>query len=239
MKFKAVIFDLYGTLVDDFASSIGQAHAEFVKALIVPSEPFMKLWRQTTEMRVIGAFQTVEASIEYVCNLLGAPLTAEQSTRAVAIRLQLIKRTLSPRPDALETLARLKNDGYKIGLLSNCSIEIPILWRETPFADLFDSTIFSSRERLKKPDPRIYQLACDRLTVKPGEGLYIADGENHELAAAANVGLHSVLLRNSLHDNRSELLREAREWQGTAISSLREVLKLVGVEEDTTTSKRS
>jgi len=227
MKFKAVIFDLYGTLVDDFASSIGQSHTEFVKALAVPSEPFMKLWRQTTEMRVTGAFQTVEASIEYVCNLLGMPLTAQQLTCAAEIRLQLIRRTLTPRPDALETLARLKDDGYKLGLLSNCSIEIPILWPETAFADLFGSAMFSSRERLKKPDPRIYQIACERLGVKPEECLYIADGENHELAAAANVGLHSVLIRNSSRDNDKELLREAREWQGDSIGNLTEVLQRV------------
>lgn len=227
MKFKAVIFDLYGTLVDDFASSVGQMHAEFVKALAVPSEPFMKLWRQTTEMRVTGTFQTVEASIEYVCSLLGVPLSAERLTRAVEIRLQLIKRTLSPRPGALETLARLKTEGYKIGLLSNCSIEIPIVWPETAFCDLTDSAIFSSRERLKKPDPRIYHLACERLGVKPEDCLYIADGENHELAAAANVGLHPMLLQNSSRDNDNELLREAREWPGDSIGSLTEVLQRV------------
>jgi putative hydrolase of the HAD superfamily len=224
MQHTAVIFDFYGTLVDAFASSVGQKHAEFVKAIAVPDEPFMNLWRQTTGMRVIGAFQTVEASIEYVCDLLGAVLTAEQLTRAVEIRLQLIKRTLSPRPDALETLARLKNDGYKIGLLSNCSIEIPILWPETPFADLIDSAVFSSRERLKKPDPSIYQLACERLGVAPERCLYIADGENYELTAAGKVGLHPVLIRNSAQDNGTELLREAREWRGDSIGSLTEVL---------------
>ena len=227
MKFKAVIFDFYGTLVDAFAASVGQGHRDFVEALGVPSEPFMNLWRETTEMRVIGAFQTVEASIEYVCDRLGASLSAEQLTLAVEIRLKLIRRTLTPRPDALETIARLKNDGYRTGLLSNCSIEIPILWPETAFADLFDSAVFSSREGLKKPDPRTYQLACERLGVPPQSCLYIADGENYELTAAGKVGLHPVLLRNSPHDNRSELLREAREWQGHAIESVTEVLELV------------
>jgi putative hydrolase of the HAD superfamily len=229
MKFNAVIFDLYGTLVDDFASSVGQLHVEFVKTLGVPPDSFMKLWRDTTEMRVIGAFQTVEASIEYVCNLLGVRITMEQLTRAVEIRSQLIRRTLSPRPDALETLARIRNNGYKIGLLSNCSIEIPIVWPETAFADLVDSAIFSSREGLKKPDPRIYQLACNRLGMKPNDCLYIADGENYELAAAAKVGLHTLLLRNSSRYNGSELLREAREWQGDIIDSLTDVWQRVRI----------
>ena len=100
------------------------------------------------------------------------------------------------------------------------------------FAHLFDSAIFSSRERLKKPDPRIYQLACERLGVRPEDCLYIADGENRELAAAAKVGLHSVLIRNLSRDNGSELLREAREWQGMAISSLPEAITLLSIKDE-------
>jgi putative hydrolase of the HAD superfamily len=228
MKLNAVIFDLYGTLVNDFASSAGQLHAEFVGTLGVPTDRFMKLWRETTEMRVIGAFQTVEESIEYVCKLLGVPITSEQLSRAVEVRLRLIRRTLSPRVDALATLARLNND-FKLGLLSNCSIEIPIVWPETAFAELIDCAIFSSRVRLKKPDLRIYQLACDRIGMKPEECLYIADGENYELAAAAKVGLRTLLLRNSSPDNGRELLREAREWQGDTISTLPEILGRVSL----------
>ena len=227
MKRNAVIFDFYGTLVEDFASSVGQTHMDFVKALEVAEEPFRKLWRETTDMRITGAFQTVESSIEYVCSHLGAALTAEQLSSAVQMRLQMIRRTLRPRPDALETLVALKDQGYRIGLLSNCSIEIPILWPETAFADLFDSLIFSSRECLKKPDPRIYHLACERLGVTPEQCLYIADGENFELAAAAKVGLHTVLIRNSAQDVTRELHREAREWQGEAIDALGDALHLV------------
>jgi putative hydrolase of the HAD superfamily len=124
------------------------------------------------------------------------------------------------------TLARLKDQDYKIGLISNCSIEIPILWQETAFANLVATPIFSCRERLKKPDPRIYHLACERLGVTPKECLYIADGENHELTAAATVGLHAVLLRNSTLQNRLELFRESREWQGATIQSLAEIVRL-------------
>jgi FMN phosphatase YigB (HAD superfamily) len=62
----------------------------------------------------------------------------------------------------------------------------------------------------------------------PDSSLYVADGENHELAAAAKVGLHAVLLRNSSRDNDRELLREAREWQGDIVEALPEVVNLVG-----------
>jgi putative hydrolase of the HAD superfamily len=121
----------------------------------------------------------------------------------------------------------LKRSGYKIGLLSNCSIEIPILWPESPFAQLVDSPVFSSREHLKKPDPHIFDLACRRLDETPQQCLYIADGENHELSVARSIGLHPVLIRNSFASRRKELFREATEWDGLAISSLSEVLKVL------------
>ena len=227
MNFRAVIFDLFGTIVDDFAASSASFYQEFSAALGVPHDLFMQHWRQITDRRTMGEFQTVEASIEFVCNLLGASVTTAQMTKAVETRLQLTRRALTPRPDAIATLTKLRSDGFKIGLLSNCSIEIPIVWPESKFADLFDATIFSSRERIKKPSPQVYHLVCERLGVAPEECLYIADGENYELAAAANAGMHPVLIKTS--NSRSEVRREAQEWQGTSILSLSEVLQCVGV----------
>jgi putative hydrolase of the HAD superfamily len=227
MKLQAVIFDLFGTLVDDFGRWIGHMQPDLIAALGVPSEPFTEIWRRTSEMRTIGKFQTVEASIEYVCGLMRTRVTPEQMTKAVEIRLRNIRRGLDPRADVVETLGRLKIAGYKIALLSNCSIEIPILWPETELADLFDTAVFSSRECLKKPDPRIYQLACQRLGLEPEACLYIADGENHELAAAAQLGLRAILFRNSSQESRGELLREAVEWQGDSITRVTEVLQRI------------
>src|SRR5262245_9748737 len=226
MKFKTIIFDLFGTLVDDFVSSVGQMHQEMAAALDVAYEPFMQVWRQTSEMRIIGAFETVEANIKYVCNAMNVHPRAEQIAKSVEIRMKYIRQALQPGPGATATLSQLKNQGYKLGLVSNCSIEIPILWHETAFANFIDTPIFSGRVRLRKPDPRIYHLACERLDVTPEACLYIADGEDHELAAAAKVGLHPVLVRTATQKT-SGSHQEARNWQGSTISSLPEVLQLV------------
>jgi putative hydrolase of the HAD superfamily len=224
MKPRAIIFDLFGTLTDAFAASLGSRSADFAMALGVPYEPFMRMWRQTLEARTLGEFQSVESSIEYVSEAIGARVSVKKMTEAVAIRLEQINSMLQPRPDAIATIRQLKTRGYKIGLLSNCSIEIPILWPKTPLAELFDCAVFSSRERLKKPDPRIYHLISNRLQVTPKECLYIADGENYELAAATGVGMRPILLRSPSRDNDKEILREAREWQGEVINALSELL---------------
>jgi putative hydrolase of the HAD superfamily len=227
MSFQALIFDLFGTLIDDFAASARSVVTEMAAALALPPEQFTSAWNATLEMRIVGAFQTVEANIEYVLNAMNEHARVEQIQKAVEIRMRSIGQVLEPKPDAISTLAELKSQGFKLGLISNASIEIPLLWSETAFADLIDEPIFSSRARMKKPDARIYHLACERLGFAPESCLYIADGENHELSAAAKIGLNPVLIRSSTKQNVGASHQEAQEWQGPTIARLPEVLQLV------------
>jgi beta-phosphoglucomutase-like phosphatase (HAD superfamily) len=78
MDFQAIVFDLFGTLVDDFVSSVGQMDTEMAAALGVPYDQFMLVWNQTLDMRIIGAFETVEANIEYVLNAMNEHARVEQ-----------------------------------------------------------------------------------------------------------------------------------------------------------------
>lgn len=227
MKYKAVIFDLFGTLVDPFAASVGQMQMELAAALAVPYDRFTPVWNETAAMRTIGEFQTVESSIEHVCALLGVSAEPDQMRQAVQIRLKYIKQALKPRSNTIETITQLKMDGYRTGLISNCSIEIPILWEQTAFAGVIDTPIFSSRARLQKPDGRIYKLACEILRVAPESCIFIADGEDHELAGATQVGLLSVLIRTPSQEITPKLHQEAREWQGISIFDVSEVFELV------------
>ena len=222
MKITAVIFDLFGTIVDGFAASSAGYQEQFAAALGVPLVELSRHWRQLTDRRTLGEFQTVEASIQHLCGLLGTSVSPKQMMEAVAIRLRLTRHALTPKPDAIATVGRLRANGFKLGLLSNCSIEIPIVWPETEFAELFHAAVFSSQERIKKPAPKIYHLACERLGVEPKDCLYVADGENYELSAAAQIGMQPVLIKIS--ESHSEVRREAREWQGTTIASLSEIL---------------
>ena len=227
MTYSAVIFDLFGTLIDDFGTSVGSMNQEMADALAVPYEQFIPLWNQTAEMRIIGAFDSVEANIEYVCRAMNASPGPDEIRQAVEIRMKYIRRALQPKPEAIDTLRQLKNQGYKIGLVSNCSIEIAMLWPETPFAHFIGTPIFSCVARLMKPDERIYHLAIERLGITPDSCLYIGDGEDCELTAAAKVGLHPVLIRASSRQTHSKSHQDAREWQGTTIAGLTEVLQLV------------
>jgi len=227
MIYSAVIFDLFGTLIDDFVTSVGSMHQEMADALAVPYEQFTPLWNQTAEMRIAGAFDSVEANLDYVFRSMSARPSPDQIRKAVEIRMHQIRRALRAKPEALPTLQQLRQLGYKVGLISNCSIEIAILWPETPFARLIETPIFSCVARLTKPDARIYHLAIERLGITPESCLYVGDGEDYELTAAAKTGLHPVLIRTSSRQSHGKSHQDAREWQGTTIAGLTEVLQLV------------
>ncbi len=229
MSIQAVIFDFFGTLVGDFVASTGPMTPDLATALKAPHQQFAELWRKTSNLRIDGTFQSIEAALAHVCAGIGVQPSREELVQAVEIRLNQIRHMLLPKPDAIPTLRQLRRQGYTIGLLSNCSTEIPLLWPDSPLAELIDSVVFSSRERLRKPDPRIFALACERLGKTPQQCLYVADGENHELTAAASIGLRPVLVRNLSADLRKELFREAREWQGLAVSSLSQLLNIIDV----------
>lgn len=79
---------------------------------------------------------------------------------------------------------------------------------------------------MKKPDPHIYQIACEKLHLPAQACLYIGDGESKKLTGASQVGMHAVLLHQSLEEADTHRF-EAEIWSGPAISYLWEVLSFL------------
>jgi len=227
-KYKAIIFDLFGTLVDNFTTSEYQrVLAEMSAVLKVPPEGFSRLWRDTFRRRVDGTHRTHQESIRYICRELGVTVTEEQVEEAAAIRLDYSFKTLKPRREAVPVIKKLKSMGYKIGLISDCSPETPTAWPKTQFNGLFDVTVFSCVAGVKKPDPRIYRIATDSLKVKPQDCLYIGDGSSTELTGARQAGMTPVLIRVPDEPVDVHFVDREENWDGLVIASLGEVLKLV------------
>jgi putative hydrolase of the HAD superfamily len=228
MKYRAVIFDLFGTLVDNFSSPEYQRIlAEMADILQVPPDDFSQAWRESFPLRVNGTHATHLESIEYICQQLGAPVTGRQVRRAADLRLDYTVRTLVPRPGTIETLGIIRRLGYKTALISDCSPETPAVWDSTPFVNCFDVTVFSCVAGIKKPDPRIYRLATDRLGVAPEECLYIGDGSSRELTGARAVGMDAVLIRDPGESADTHFIDREDDWPGPVISTPKQVLDLL------------
>ncbi|MFC1964396.1 HAD family hydrolase [Chloroflexota bacterium] len=230
MNYSAVIFDLFGTLTDNFSSrEYETALTEMALALSIPSDDFRRMWFNTSRNRNASAIRGCKANVEYICSELGTRPERKQISNAVQTRLNYIRYVMKPRPDAVEVLRHLRERGYKTGLISDCSHEIPVIWPETPLASLIDAAVFSCSVGFRKPTPRIYELAVERLHVPSGQCLYVGDGGSQELSGALRVGMHPVLIRLDADSTEMHLV-DREQWDGPTIHSLREVLTMATVD---------
>jgi putative hydrolase of the HAD superfamily len=229
VKYEAIIFDLFGTLVDNI--SLRQSEtvlAAMADILHLPEQTFIATWIiDTWYIRASGEFSSLEATVEYLCHLLDSDADRDQIQKACSLWSDFTLKALHPRPDVIDVLTHLRSVGYKVGLISDCAVEVQLHWPNTPFAHLIDTSILSCAVKVKKPDARIYQLACEQLNAHPQHCLYIGDGSSHELTGAANVGIHPVLLAGYEESNEDAIRPDAEAWQGPSISLFTEVLKLI------------
>lgn len=227
MVYKAVVFDLFGTLIDCVSQREHEkVLGEMAEVLSAPRKEFQRLWADTYKERATGVFPTIKDNIIYLCQKLGLTPSQDQVEKAAQKRLDLVKKALNPRPDAVKTLSELRNRGLRVGMITNCSADVPQLWRGTTLSTLVEEPVFSCRVSLIKPDPRIYLLACEKLGVKPETCLYVGDGSSHELTGAANVGMSPVLIRVP-YEASDVIRRDVDDWKGWKITSLSQVLSLV------------
>lgn len=227
MKYKAIIFDLFGTLVDSY-DLLGYASAlrETSSLLKMRHEDFHRLWQETGEKRITGGFNNLEENLEYIYNELGLPVNKFDIRLAKMVRMDYIGISLTPRKYAIETVSELKKTGYKLGLISNCGYETPDLWPNSPFAPFFDTAVFSSKCGLQKPDPRIFQLAVEQLGLKPEDCLFVDDNGNN-LDAAKKLGIGAVQIEYPEETERPYMTDAQDEWNGPKITSIEQVLDVL------------
>ncbi len=229
MKFNAVIFDLYGTLVDETTGSVARlggynrTTSEVAELVGAPPDPFVQLWNATITQRMTGDCGSFADYVAALCAELGVEPNTAGMADALALRTEFFRERLVPRPDCLDTLAALRASGHRIGLITDCSWETPALWPDTPFPPHFDVTTFSCETGLRKPDPRIYHSTCERLGVAPDRCLYVGDGNSGELPGAETVGMTAL----RIHVPYETLPDAADPWSGPAVSALAQVLDWV------------
>lgn len=211
---RAVVFDLWDTLVAFPAREAEVLKARLAEQVSVDPDEFERRWRDGYR-----ASQTGPLADSY--RALGLP--DEHVEAHVVARHDFTRAALRLRDGARETIAALRGRGVKVGLITVCSEDVPAAWPETELAGLFDAETFSSACGLIKPEPEIYLATLAVLGVEPGEALFVGDGANDELGGAARVGMTPVLFAPGGVEPRWP---EVREWDGPRVSSLREVLEL-------------
>ncbi len=230
-RYDAIIFDLFGTLVDNITREIYRTMLrQTAEILGIDIEAFISCWNEEDfrHRRRCGLLPSSVAQMEYVCARFHISPVAKQIDRAVnAQQHDYGLKSLLPRSGTVETLTALKDAGYLLGLISDCSWEVPDVWGQTAFAALFDATIFSCEAGIKKPHPRLYHLACERLGVLPEGCLYVGDGSGRELTGAGQAGMRAVLLCAPYERDFVMQQENPGRWDGPVIERIEDLFSHV------------
>lgn len=178
----AVVFDVYGTLVE----------------ITDKRAPFRRLLR-------IGEQQGRAVSVADAATLMSAPLNLHAAAAQLSIVLapeqlaqleaDLHSEIASIRlfPDTAPTLQALRARGIKLGLCSNLAADYadPIM-QLLPLQ--LDAYTWSFEAGAIKPDPVIYQQACAALGCAPERVLMVGDTPAADVDGPRAAGMQSILL---------------------------------------------
>ncbi len=224
MRYRAAIFDLFGTLVRSFTrQEYDQVNAQMATAVRVPYADFWRLMGETYQDSCLGRYSSFEEIVSDVCCRAGVEANMTHITQAAWFHYKFTANALAPEPAVLEALDRLKKRGLQLGLISDCGPSVPLLFPQSPLARFIDIPVFSCEERIKKPSSSIYKRICERLEIKAQECIYVGDGSSQELTGAAAVGMRPILKRTDLRDVYDRHRPEVESWRGQAIDEIKEL----------------
>jgi putative hydrolase of the HAD superfamily len=187
MSILAVIFDLGGVVLDS------------------PLEVFLQYERElgitphTVNRNIVAAghagawsrLERGEVSMKEFYQAFDAEMAAAGITVSGAAIMQRLASATDVRPAALAAIRALRKSGRKVAALTNNWVNEDQSSKMDVLRSEFDVFIESTRVGLRKPDPRIYQLACSQLGVEPQQAAFLDDiGLN--LKAARALGMTTI-----------------------------------------------
>lgn len=186
MSPRAVLFDIYGTLLSSTAGGLHPdpaLHDLIAKAHAASPHPFPEI-----DIREIHAALHPELGPEEI--------------EALAIARERKANPVTPMPGAAETLRQLATKGIPLGLISNAQFyTVPVLEEAfgTTLTELgidLDLCCFSYVERRAKPDPYLFGILRNRLSnrgIPAADVLYVGNDVRNDIDPAESCGFLTAL----------------------------------------------
>ncbi len=224
MSVDTVIFDAGLTLLqaspsfwDAFVDGVEAAGARLPGDLdVIEHTPLGDVWQQHERAwRDAGEASPhvgdVDAEMRYWRGLYRAflaHLDVEGDHHHIAQRVHahfLSPGVFRPFPEVDSVLDRLDERGVRLGLLSNWGPNLRDILDHEGLLGRFAAVVISGEEGVAKPDPRIFEIAFDRLGVVPSSSVaYVGDSLTDDVEPSQALGCTPVLVdrygRHEEHD---------------------------------------
>lgn len=232
MPLKAVLFDLGGTLIyfdGDWPKVLQTANEDLLNhlqgklGLKIDAQRFLAEFRSSLEDYYI---QRESEFVEYTTARILRSLLAEMgypdlSPESLAPALQTLYSVSQAHwkreDDALATLKILRAAGYRMGVVSNASddADVQTLVNNAGIRGYFDFVLSSAACGVRKPNPRIFQIALANWNLAPAEVAMLGDTLGADVLGARNAGLFSIWItrradKPSNRDHAGTILPDAQ-----------------------------
>jgi putative hydrolase of the HAD superfamily len=183
-----VLFDLGGVVMASPLAAI----ARYERDHGLPDQAVNRAIRTSGDTGAWSRLERGELSLERFLE----PFEADCRTCGIEVSgarlMRYITAASAPRPAMVDAIRRIRGRGLRAGALTNNWVtEAPR--PPHPVRDHFDVFVESSVVGLRKPDPRIYRLACRELGVKPEHAAFLDDiGGNLKPARALGMATIKV-----------------------------------------------
>ncbi len=202
-NFRAVIFDLYGTLLDappgrvkpDPAADPALREILQTFGYLPPGSPSTELHTAVLRHHAARGVPFPEIDLRVLWReILAIEPGTDLAPLVAALEAHWHPATLMP--GAAETIQALARSGISLGILSNAQCHS--LATLGDLSDLFapELTLLSYQHGVAKPAPALFQILADRLAgrgITPAETLYIGNDPLHDILPAAAAGFRTAL----------------------------------------------
>lgn len=183
--YRAVLFDLGGVVLGSPLHAI----ARFERDRALPAGFVNRVVRATGPAGAWSRLERGELAMADFIELFGSECARAGHALDVRAMMQLVHVESQPRPAMIEAIRRIRAAGLRAGAVTNN-------WATPgeptkPLRVHFDVFIESCVVGVRKPDPRIYRIACDAIGHEPSTAIFLDDiGAN--LKSARELGLTTI-----------------------------------------------
>lgn len=207
-SFDALIFDLGSTLIyfdGDWPEVYSQADIELVRylgaaGLAVGSEKFLEEFRARLEAyHAERESEFIEYTTAYTLRSLLADwghseVRDEVIVSALEAMYRVSQAYWKAEKDAAPTLKKLREQGYRLAIISNAGddADVQTLVDEAELRNYFEVILSSAALGIRKPHPRIFEIALEALETQPSRAAMVGDTLGADILGANNAGIFSI-----------------------------------------------
>lgn len=201
-RIKAVLFDIDDTLFDS-GTLAKMARMNAIKAMIECGLPIKNVQKgYSLLMKIVEKYgSNYDEHFDRLLETLGCTRDPKIIAAGIIAYHDTKLGYIKPNLDVIPTLIALRDEGCKLGIVSNGrSVK---QWEKLIRLGLhhfFDAVIISEDVGSEKPQSKIFRVALEELGVKPEETIYVGDDPETDVLGANKAGLISIRMIKQKHE---------------------------------------